>query len=194
MYGGVLLDAESFYFMEINTRLQVEHGVTELVTGVDLVQEQLRVASGLPLSVSQDDVVLHGHAIECRVNAEDPQRGFAPSPGSVEFVHFPGGNGVRVDSCLYAGCAMPPYYDSLAAKVMVVAPTRLGAIRRMRRCLEEFALEGFPTNAELSYQILYYPAFIRGSAPRRFWRKTCRSCSIVAAGSTGRRGHRDACV
>ena len=189
-----LLDAESFYFMEINTRLQVEHGVTELVTGVDLVQEQLRVASGLPLSVSQDDVVLHGHAIECRVNAEDPQRGFAPSPGSVEFVHFPGGNGVRVDSCLYAGCAMPPYYDSLAAKVMVVAPTRLGAIRRMRRCLEEFALEGFPTNAELSYQILYYPAFIRGSAPRRFWRKTCRSCSIFAAGSTGRRGHRDACV
>ena len=154
--------------MEINTRLQVEHGVTELVTGVDLVQEQLRVASGLPLSVSQEDVVLRGHAIECRVNAEDPQRGFAPSLGSAEFVHFPGGNGVRVDSCLYAGCAMPPYYDSLAAKVMVVAPTRLGAIRRMRRCLEEFALEGFPTNAELSYQILYHPAFIRGGCTTAF--------------------------
>lgn len=163
-----LLDGEAFYFMEINTRLQVEHGVTELITGVDLVQEQLRVASGLPLSISQEDVVLCGHAIECRVNAEDPQRGFTPSPGSVEFVHFPGGNGVRVDSCLYTGCAMPPYYDSLAAKVMVCAPTRLGAIRRMRRCLEEFALEGFPTNAELSYQILYHPAFIRGGCTTAF--------------------------
>ena len=163
-----LLDGDCFYFMEINTRIQVEHGITELVTGVDLVQEQLRVASGLPLSVTQADVVLKGHALECRINAEDPQRDFAPSPGRVEFLHLPGGNGVRVDSCLYSGCTLPPCYDSLAAKVMVLAPTRLGAIRRMRRCLEEFALEGFPTNAELSYQILYHPAFIRGSCTIAF--------------------------
>lgn len=163
-----LLDGDCFYFMEINTRIQVEYGITELVTGVDLVQEQLRVASGLPLSVTQADVVLKGHALECRINAEDPQRDFAPSPGRVEFLHLPGGNGVRVDSCLYSGCTLPPCYDSLAAKVMVLAPTRLGAIRRMRRCLEEFTLEGFPTNAELSYQILYHPAFIRGSCTIAF--------------------------
>lgn len=157
-----LLDGDRFYFMEINTRIQVEHGITELVTGVDLVQEQLRVASGLPLSITQADVALKGHALECRINAEDPQRDFAPVPGRVEFLHLPSGNGVRVDSCLYSGCTLPPCYDSLVAKVMVQAPTRLGAIRRMRRCLEEFTLEGFPTNAELSYQILYHPAFIRG--------------------------------
>ena len=163
-----LLDGDHFYFMEINTRIQVEHGITELVTGVDIVQEQLRVASGLPLSVTQADVVLKGHALECRINAEDPQRDFAPSPGRVEFLHLPGGNGVRVDSCLYSGCTLPPSYDSLAAKVMVLAPTRLGAIRRMRRCLEEFTLEGFPTNAELPYQILYHPAFIRGSCTIAF--------------------------
>ena len=163
-----LLDGDHFYFMEINTRIQVEHGINELVTGVDLVQEQLRVASGLPLGVTQADVVLKGHALECRINAEDPQRDFAPSPGRVEFLHLPGGNGVRVDSCLYSGCTLPPCYDSLAAKVMVLAPTRLGAIRRMRRCLEEFTFEGFPTNAELSYQILYHPAFIRGSCTIAF--------------------------
>lgn len=163
-----LLDGDRFYFMEINTRIQVEHGITELVTGVDLVQEQLRVASGLPLSITQADVALKGHTLECRINAEDSQRDFAPVPGRVEFLHLPGGNGVRVDSCLYSGCTLPPCYDSLVAKVMVLAPTRLGAIRRMRRCLEEFTLEGFPTNAELSYQILYHPAFIRGSCTIAF--------------------------
>lgn len=163
-----LLDGDHFYFMEINTRIQVEHGITELVTGVDLVQEQLRVASGLPLSITQADVALKGHALECRINAEDPQRDFAPAPGRGEFLHLPGGNGVRMDSCLYSGCTLPPCYDSLVAKVMVQAPTRLGAIRRMRRCLEEFTLEGFPTNAELSYQILYHPAFIRGSCTIAF--------------------------
>ena len=163
-----LLDSDRFCFMDINTRIQVEHGITELVTGVDLVQEQLRVASGLPLSITQADVVLKGHALECRINAEDPQRDFAPSPGRVEFLHLPGGNGVRVDSCLYSGCTLPPCYDSLAAKVMVLGPTRLGAICRMRRCLEEFTLEGFPTNAELSHQILYHPAFICGSCTIAF--------------------------
>lgn len=161
-------DGQHFYFMEMNTRIQVEHGVTELITGVDLVREQLRIASGLPLSIRQTDVSFSGHAIECRINAEDPQNGFRPAPGTVEFLHFPGGTGVRVDSCLYQGCTLSPYYDSMAAKLLVSAPTRLDAIRRMRRALEEFALEGFPTNAELSYQILYHPTFIRGGCTTAF--------------------------
>lgn len=161
-------DGEHFYFMEMNTRIQVEHGVTELVTGVDLVRQQLRVASGLSLDIAQEDVRLTGHAIECRVNAEDPAADFRPCPGKVEFLHFPGGAGVRVDSALYNGCTLSPYYDSLAAKVMVHAPTRLEAIRKMRRCLEEFALEGFPTNAELSYEILFHPTFVRGGCTTAF--------------------------
>ena len=161
-------DGEHFYFMEMNTRIQVEHGVTELITGVDLVREQLRIASDLPLSIAQEDVCLSGHAIECRINAEDPANNFRPCPGKVEFLHFPGGAGVRVDSALYSGCSLSPYYDSLAAKLLVHAPTRLEAIRKMRRCLEEFTLEGFPTNAELSYQILYHPTFVRGACTTAF--------------------------
>ena len=161
-------DGEHFYFMEMNTRIQVEHGVTELITGVDLLREQLRIASDLPLSITQEDVHLQGHAIECRINAEDPANDFRPCPGKVEFLHFPGGAGVRVDSALYSGCTLSPYYDSLAAKLLVHAPTRLEAIRKMRRCLEEFTLEGFPTNAELSYQILYHPTFVRGTCTTAF--------------------------
>ena len=165
-----LLDADGqhFYFMEMNTRIQVEHGITELITGVDLVRQQLRVASGLSLDMTQADIALTGHAMECRVNAEDPRQDFRPCPGTVEFLHFPGGAGVRVDSHLYNGCTLPLYYDSLAAKLMVHAPTRLEAIRKMRRALEEFALEGFPTNVELSYQILYHPTFVRGGCTTAF--------------------------
>ena len=165
-----LLDADGqhFYFMEMNTRIQVEHGITELITGVDLVRQQLRIASGLSLDMTQADIRLEGHALECRINAEDPAKNFQPCPGQVCFLHFPGGAGVRVDSHLYNGCALPPYYDSLAAKLMVHAPTRLEAIRKMRRALEEFALEGFPTNAELSYQILYHPTFVRGGCTTAF--------------------------
>ena len=158
----------NFYFMEMNTRIQVEHGITEMITGVDLVRQQLRIASGLPLDLTQEDVTLTGHAIECRINAEDPTANFRPCPGKVEFLHFPGGPGVRVDSALYNGCTLSPYYDSLAAKVMVHAPTRLEAIRRMRRCLEEFTLEGFPTNAELSYELLFHPTFVRGGCTTAF--------------------------
>ena len=161
-------DGEHFYFMEMNTRIQVEHGITELVTGVDLVRQQLRIASGLSLDMAQADVRLEGHALECRINAEDPAKNFQPCPGQVSFLHFPGGAGVRVDSCLYNGCTLSPYYDSMAAKLLVHAPTRLEAIRKMRRCLEEFALEGFPTNAELSYQILYHPIFVRGGCTTAF--------------------------
>ena len=161
-------DGEHFYFMEMNTRIQVEHGITELVTGVDLVRQQLRIASGLSLDMEQSDIRLTGHAIECRINAENPGANFAPCPGRVEFVHFPGGAGVRVDSCLYNGCELSPWYDSLAAKLMVHAPTRLEAIRKMRRALEEFTLEGFPTNAELRYQIMYHPVFVRGGCTTAF--------------------------
>ena len=163
-----LLEGKEFYFMEMNTRIQVEHGITEMITGVDLVRQQLRIASGLPLDLTQEDVTLTGHAIECRINAEDPTANFRPCPGKVEFLHFPGGPGVRVDSALYNGCTLSPYYDSLAAKVMVHAPTRLEAIRRMRRCLEEFTLEGFPTNAELSYELLFHPTFVRGGCTTAF--------------------------
>lgn len=157
-----------FYFMEINTRIQVEHGITEMVTGIDLLREQLRIAAGLTLPCTQEEVRLSGHAIECRINAEDPAASFRPCPGKVEFLHFPGGCGVRVDSCLYTGYTLPPYYDSLAAKVLVHAPTRLEAIRRMRRALEELIIEGFPTNTELNHQILHHPDFIHGNCTTAF--------------------------
>ena len=165
-----LLDPTSgdFYFMEMNTRIQVEHGITELVTGVDLVRQQLRIASGLPLDITQEEVHFQGHAMECRINAEDPAHNFRPCPGTVEFVHFPGGPGVRVDSCLYSGCVLPSCYDSLAAKVMVHAPTRLDAIRKLRRSLEEFVLEGVQTNGEFAHELLYQPALIRGTCTTAF--------------------------
>ena len=151
-----------FYFIEMNTRIQVEHPVTEMVTGLDLVREQLRIAAGLPLSVTQEEVSLRGHAIECRINAEDAEAGFRPCPGTTRFVHFPGGPGVRVDSLLYNGYAVSPYYDSLVAKVIVHAPTRLEAIRRMRRCLEEMVIEGYPTTADFCHLILHHPDFVKG--------------------------------
>ncbi len=158
-----VLDREGhFYFIEMNTRIQVEHPVTEAVTGLDLVKEQLRIAAGLPLSVKQEDIHLTGHAIECRINAEDPAKGFRPCPGTTEFLHLPGGPGVRVDTLLYNGYAVSPYYDSLVAKVIVHAPTRLEAIRRMRRCLAELMIDGYPTTADFCHLILHHPDFVRG--------------------------------
>ena len=156
-------DREHFYFMEMNTRIQVEHPVTELVTGLDLVREQIRVSAGLPLSVTQEEVLFRGHAIECRINAEDPAKGFQPCPGRIDFLHLPGGYGVRVDTGLYTGYELPPYYDSLMAKLIVYAPTRLEAIRRMRRALEELVIEGPATNTDLLHQILHHPDFVRGN-------------------------------
>ena len=164
----VLSPEGQFYFIEMNTRIQVEHPVTELVTGIDLVKEQLRVASGLPLSFTQEDVKVTGHAIECRINAEDPEREFVPCPGTTTFLHLPGGPGVRVDTALYTGYEVPPYYDSLAAKVLAHAPTRLEAIRRMRRALEELIIEGFPTNASLAHLIMHDPEFVRGQYDTSF--------------------------
>lgn len=158
----VLSPQGQFYFIEMNTRIQVEHPVTELVTGRDLVKEQLRVAAGLPLSFGQEDIRVTGHAIECRINAEDPEQNFRPCPGKTEFLHLPGGPGVRVDTALYSGYEVSPFYDSLVAKVLVHAPTRLEAVRRMRRSLEELVIEGYSTNATLAHLILHDPEFVRG--------------------------------
>ena len=158
----VLSSEGAFYFIEMNTRIQVEHPVTEFVTGVDLVREQFRIAAGLPLSLSQEEVRQSGHAIECRVNAEDPRQDFLPCPGDIGFLHLPGGPGVRVDSALYSGCTLSPYYDSLCAKVIVHAPTRLEALRKLRRALEELVIEGCPTTADLCYLICYHPGFMTG--------------------------------
>ena len=164
----VLDQKGNFYFIEMNTRIQVEHPVTELVTGMDLVREQIRIAAGLPLSHTQEEVQLRGHAIECRINAEDPANDFRPCPGKINFVHLPGGCGVRVDTGLYTGYTLPPYYDSLMAKLIVHAPTRLEAIRRMRRALEELIIEGPANNTDLLHQIMHHPDFIRGNYTTSF--------------------------
>ncbi len=164
----VLAPDRQFYFIEMNTRIQVEHPVTEMVTDMDLVREQIRIAAGLPLKLRQEDVTFRGHAIECRINAEDPSRGFAPCPGRADFVYFPGGPGVRIDTCLYNGYEISPYYDSMAAKIIAWAPSRLEAIRRMRRALEELTVDGLRTNVELMHQILYHPVFVRGNYTTAF--------------------------
>ncbi len=150
-----------FYFIEMNTRLQVEHPVTELVTGLDLVREQIRIASGLPLSVTQDQVRFSGHAIECRINAEDPAT-FAPSPGRVIDYHAPGGPGVRVDSALYAGYRIPPHYDSLIAKLIVYGDDREQCRLRLKRALEEYVITGVKTTIPLHQALLDDPEFIAG--------------------------------
>ena len=164
----VLAPNKEFYFIEMNTRIQVEHPVTEMVTSMDLVREQIRIAAGLKLSRTQEEVELRGHAIECRINAENPAREFAPCPGKADFLYFPGGPGVRIDTCMYNGYEIPPFYDSMVGKIIVWAPTRLEAIRRMRRCLEELTIDGVQTNAELMHQILYHPVFVRGNYTTAF--------------------------
>ncbi|MDD4743442.1 MAG: acetyl-CoA carboxylase biotin carboxylase subunit [Eubacteriales bacterium] len=158
-----LVDAQKrFYFMEMNTRIQVEHPVTEAVTGVNLIQEQIRIAAGEPLALRQEDIVFSGHAMECRVNAEDPLHGFRPSPGTITSLHLPGGPGVRIDSALYQGAVVPPDYDALIAKLIVHAPTREQAIARMRRALMEFLISGVQTNIDYHLAILREPEFISG--------------------------------
>jgi acetyl-CoA carboxylase biotin carboxylase subunit len=164
-----LLDEDgSFYFMEMNTRIQVEHPVTEFITGVDLIREQILVAAGEPLDFTQDDVRFTGHAIECRINAEDPSRDFLPVPGRVRDFHAPGGLGVRVDSHLYTGYAVPPYYDSLLAKIIVHGRDRTEAIARMVRALEESVFEGVPTSIPFHLAVLAHPVFQQGRATTRF--------------------------
>ena len=156
-----LWEAGEFYFIEMNTRLQVEHPVTEAITGLDLVREQIRIAEGHPLTLRQQDVEFRGHAIECRINAEDP-RTFAPSPGLVKAYHAPGGMNVRVDSGLYAGYRVPPYYDSMIAKLIVWGHTREGALKRLRRALKEFVVEGVTTTIPLHQALLDDPEFQQG--------------------------------
>ena len=159
-----------FYFIEMNTRLQVEHPVTELITGLDIVQEQLRIAAGEPLGIRQQDVTFSGHAIECRINAEHPET-FAPSPGRVSLWHPPGGPGVRVDSHLYTGYTVPPYYDSLVGKVIAWAGSRAAAISRMRLALDEMVTEGLVTNAPLHQAILESEGFSAGGTDIHFLEK-----------------------
>lgn len=156
-----LYENGEFYFIEMNTRIQVEHPVTEAITGIDLVQEQLRVAAGEKLSVTQKDVKLRGHAIECRINAEDPFT-FVPSPGQVTQFHTPGGPGIRVDSHMYQNCVVPPYYDSLIAKIIAYGDTRAQALARMRIALSEMVVEGIRTNIPLHQELLVDANFVAG--------------------------------
>jgi acetyl-CoA carboxylase biotin carboxylase subunit len=165
-YEGVgtvefLYENGEFYFIEMNTRLQVEHPVTEMITGLDLVQEQIRVASGVPLQYRQSEVTFAGHAIECRINAENP-RSFAPSPGRVDTVHVPGGLGVRIDSALYAGYRIPPYYDSLIGKLIVFGKSRNECLMRLKRVLGEYVIEGVETTIPLFQQLLSEADIIDG--------------------------------
>ena len=157
-----------FYFMEMNTRIQVEHPVTEEVTGLDLVKEQIRVAAGERMSFRQEDIEFSGHAIECRINAEDPERGFRPSPGQVSYWYKPGGPGIRVDSHVFAGYAIPPYYDSMIGKLIAVGKTRAEALRRMEIALEEMIVEGIKTTIPFHRMALAHPRFRAGDLDTRF--------------------------
>jgi len=154
----------NFYFMEMNTRIQVEHGVTEMVTGTDLIIEQIRVAMGEELSFKQEDIRIKGHAIECRINAEIPEKNFMPSPGVVQHMHLPAGNGVRVDTALYTGYKIPSEYDSMIAKVIVHAPDREAALQKMRSALDEMVVMGVETNLDFQYQIMKNQVFCDGKA------------------------------
>lgn len=158
----LLADTGEFYFMEMNTRIQVEHPVTELVTGVDLIKEQIRISAGEKLSVSQRDIRLDGHAIECRINAEIPEKNFRPCPGKITQLHFPGGNGIRVDSAVYGGYKIPPYYDSMIVKLIVKDKTREQAIAKMSSALGEVVVEGVETNLDFQYEIINHPKFRDG--------------------------------
>ncbi|HJB45799.1 MAG TPA: acetyl-CoA carboxylase biotin carboxylase subunit [Candidatus Mediterraneibacter surreyensis] len=164
----------TYYFMEMNTRIQVEHGVTEMVTGTDLIIEQIRVAMGEPLSFNQEGIRLTGHAIECRINAEIPEKNFMPSPGVVKHLHLPAGNGVRVDTALYTGYRIPSEYDSMIAKVIVHAPDRNAAIQKMRSALDEMVIMGVETNLDFQYQIMRNPEFCAGNADTGFIERMLR--------------------
>lgn len=167
-----LLDRnKNFYFMEMNTRIQVEHPVTEAVTGLDLIKEQIRIAAGEPLKLEQKDVVLRGHAMECRINAENPDKNFMPCPGTIVDSHFPGGNGIRIDSAVYNGYRIPPNYDSMIAKIIVHGKDREEAIQKMRMALDELIIEGVDTNQEYQMKIITHPVFMEGKQDTSFIEK-----------------------
>ncbi len=158
-----LLDKHrNYYFMEMNTRIQVEHPVTEFVTNVDLIKSQIRIAAGEPLNICQEDIEFKGHAIECRINAENPEMNFRPSPGKIERLHLPGGKGIRVDTAVYAGYTIPPYYDSMIAKLIVLGKSRNEAIKKMKSALSEFIVDGIDTNVDFQMEIMNHPKFQSG--------------------------------
>ena len=162
-----------FYFMEMNTRVQVEHPVTEFVSGVDIVKEQIRIASGQPLTLKQEDIVLKGHAIECRINAENPAFNFAPSPGKITNLYLPsGGVGLRVDSAVYPGYTIPPYYDSMIAKIIVHGENRFDALMKMQRALYELEIEGVVTNADFQLDLISDRRVIAGDYDTSFLMET----------------------
>lgn len=158
----------NFYFIEMNTRIQVEHPITEMVTGIDIVKEQIRIAAGFPLSFKQKDVRIQGHAIECRINAENPKENFRPSPGSIYNIHFPGGNGVRIDTGVFCGYTIPPHYDSMVLKLIAYDKDRELAIRKMQSAIGELVLEGIETNIDFQYEILQHKNFIEGNIDTHF--------------------------
>ncbi len=166
-----ILSGDQFYFMEMNTRIQVEHPVTEMITGADLIKEQIRVASGLPLSYKQEDIKLQGHSIECRINAEDPDRNFLPCPGRIDAYVAPGGPGVRVDSHCYPGYSIPPFYDSLISKLVVWGRDRTEAIQRMQRALDEYAITGIKTTIPFHQRVLSNSFFQKGDVSTDFIEK-----------------------
>ena len=173
-----LLDRSGdFYFMEMNTRVQVEHPVTEMVTGIDIIKEQIRVAAGEKLSFKQEDIEIRGAAIECRINAEDPKNNFIPSPGVIEELNLPGGFGVRVDTHIYQGYEISPYYDSMVAKLIVHGNDRMEAIDRMNRALEEFYISPIKTTIGLHIEILKDPRFLKGKVTTHFLDKMIKSDS-----------------
>lgn len=150
------------YFMEMNTRVQVEHPITEMVTGIDIIKQQIRVASGLKLNINQEDIKLNGYSMECRINAEDIRNNFAPSPGEITFLKLPGGNGVRIETAVYSNYTIPPYYDSMIMKLITYAPTRLACIKKMRIALEELIIDGVNTNILFHYLLLHNVKFVEG--------------------------------
>lgn len=158
----------NFYFMEMNTRIQVEHPITEMITSIDIVKEQIKIANGERLSFSQNEVEIRGHAIECRINAENPKKGFAPSPGKIEFLNLPGGNGIRVDTAVYSGYTIPPTYDSMIAKLIAYGKNREEAINKMLRALDEFVIEGIDNNIEFQIDILNNEKFRLGNFDTSF--------------------------
>ncbi len=163
-----LVSGNDFYFIEMNTRIQVEHPVTEMVTGIDLIQEQIKVTAGEKLSFTQEDVVLKGHSIEVRINAEDPKLGFRPSPGLITSLHVPNGFGIRFDSMIYSGYSIPPYYDSMVGKMIVHANTRKEAIDKMCAVLDELVITGIKTNQEFCHKILHHPDYVNGNFDTAF--------------------------
>jgi acetyl-CoA carboxylase biotin carboxylase subunit len=158
----------NFYFMEMNTRIQVEHPITEAVTGIDLVKTQIQVASGEKLPFTQKDIQMRGHSIECRINAENPELNFRPSPGTIQALHIPGGFGIRVDSAMYQGYTIPPYYDSMIAKLIVHAPDRDTAIKKMKWALAEFIVDGVDTNIDYQLAIIRHKTFKEGTYNNSF--------------------------